>query len=111
MVRESDKAPTVKLKANPDIAAALGKRKTGQFLIGFALETGEGYERAVGKMKRKGCDMMVRNMVSSSLGGTNSHMTLLCPDAAPEPLPLMSKRDCALAILWRAAQRMGLKDG
>lgn len=112
IARESDEEPVVRLKANPDIAARLGMRKDGRFLVGFALESDdEGHERAVGKMRRKGCDMMVYNTVSESLGAGQSRMALLHPEGPAEPFPSMDKRDCAFTILLRAAQRMGLADG
>ncbi|MBD3316406.1 MAG: bifunctional phosphopantothenoylcysteine decarboxylase/phosphopantothenate--cysteine ligase CoaBC [Chitinivibrionales bacterium] len=109
--RESGGTTIVKLEPNPDIAAMLGKRKENQFLIGFALETEDGHERAAEKMNHKGCDMMVHNTVSSSLDGARSRITLLYRNHPPEPLPRMHKRDCAYSILVRASQRMGLAYG
>ncbi len=46
----------------PDIVATLGAGKhSGQWLVGFALETEDHRFRAVTKMQKKSCDLMVLN--------------------------------------------------
>jgi phosphopantothenoylcysteine decarboxylase/phosphopantothenate--cysteine ligase len=46
----------------PDIVATLGSEKrAGQWLVGFALETEDQRFRAVTKMQKKSCDLMVLN--------------------------------------------------
>lgn len=53
---------SIELVENPDILAEAGRRKSeSQWTIGFALETDNGLENAVGKMKRKRCDFIVLN--------------------------------------------------
>lgn len=49
------------LEETPDILATLAASKTQQWLVGFALETGDRRQRALAKMARKGCDLMVVN--------------------------------------------------
>lgn len=47
---------------NPDILAEVGRRKRdAQWTIGFALETDNGIDNAIGKLKRKNCDFIVLN--------------------------------------------------
>jgi len=46
----------------PDIVATLGAtKKSGQWLVGFALETEDHHFRAVTKAQKKSCDLMVLN--------------------------------------------------
>ena len=46
----------------PDIVATLGAgKRPGQWLVGFALETEDQRFRAVTKMQKKSCDLMVLN--------------------------------------------------
>jgi phosphopantothenoylcysteine decarboxylase/phosphopantothenate--cysteine ligase len=41
--------------------ATLGAEKTGQWLVGFALETEDQRLRALAKLEKKHCDLMVSN--------------------------------------------------
>jgi phosphopantothenoylcysteine decarboxylase/phosphopantothenate--cysteine ligase len=46
----------------PDVMAALGAgKRPGQWLVGFALETDDQRFRALAKLERKSCDLMVLN--------------------------------------------------
>jgi phosphopantothenoylcysteine decarboxylase/phosphopantothenate--cysteine ligase len=49
------------LVETPDIVATLGAHKTGQWLVGFALETDDHRLRALAKLQKKCCDLMVVN--------------------------------------------------
>lgn len=54
---------TLELEKTPDILQELGKRKSGQLLIGFALESENLIENAKGKLSKKNLDMVVANPV------------------------------------------------
>ena len=59
--REKDDL-VIRLKPTHDIAAELGKmKKTGQRLVGFALETNDEQQNAQGKLERKNFDFIVLN--------------------------------------------------
>lgn len=45
----------------PDVIATLGLQKHGQWLVGFALETDDQRLRALAKLEKKHCDLMVLN--------------------------------------------------
>jgi len=49
------------LVETPDIVATLGSEKSHQWLVGFALETEDHRFRAITKMERKSCDLIVLN--------------------------------------------------
>lgn len=60
--RDKSALQSIELEANPDIAATLGKQKTGaQICIGFALESDSGVEEALRKLKSKNFDAIVLN--------------------------------------------------
>lgn len=46
----------------PDVVATLGaEKRPGQWLVGFALETEDTHFRAITKLEKKSCDLMVLN--------------------------------------------------
>lgn len=46
----------------PDVVATLGaEKRPGQWLVGFALETEDKHFRAITKLEKKSCDLMVLN--------------------------------------------------
>jgi phosphopantothenoylcysteine decarboxylase/phosphopantothenate--cysteine ligase len=52
----------LQLVETPDVVAALGNQKRqGQWLVGFALETTDPRIRALVKLEKKSCDLMVLN--------------------------------------------------
>ncbi|PHS11817.1 MAG: flavoprotein [Blastopirellula sp.] len=51
----------LQLIETPDIVATLGASKTHQWVVGFALETEDQHFRAVVKLEKKSCDLMVLN--------------------------------------------------
>ncbi len=51
----------LELVETPDIVAALAAQRTSQWLVAFALETGDGRARALKKLREKRCDLIVHN--------------------------------------------------
>jgi len=49
------------LEETADVVATLGSQKTHQWLVGFALETEDHRLRALAKLEKKHCDVMVSN--------------------------------------------------
>lgn len=91
---------------NPDIAAALGRRKKGQVLVGFAMETEAGLVRAREKLQRKNCDLIVLNNLGEEGAGfavDTNIVTLIDASGRAQPLAKMSKLDVADRILDRLA--------
>jgi phosphopantothenoylcysteine decarboxylase / phosphopantothenate---cysteine ligase len=91
------------LEPTEDILAALASRRAeGQTIVGFAAEHGgEAVERARGKLRRKGADLIVLNDVSNPEIGFESErnaVTLICAEAETE-VPIASKEEVAEAIL------------
>jgi phosphopantothenoylcysteine decarboxylase/phosphopantothenate--cysteine ligase len=51
----------LELIETPDVVATLGAQKNGQWLVGFALETEDRRLRALAKLEKKSCDLVVSN--------------------------------------------------
>jgi phosphopantothenoylcysteine decarboxylase / phosphopantothenate---cysteine ligase len=91
------------LEPTEDILAALASRRAeGQTIVGFAAEHGgEAVERARGKLRRKGADLIVLNDVSDPEIGFESDrnaVTLISAEGETE-VPIASKDEVAEAIL------------
>jgi phosphopantothenoylcysteine decarboxylase/phosphopantothenate--cysteine ligase len=62
-----------------DVVATLGQRKEKRWVVGFALETDDIRLRALVKLERKCCDLMVSNSVAAMSSETND-VEILAPD-------------------------------
>lgn len=99
------------LEPTEDILAALAARRAeGQTVVGFAAEHGgNAVERARGKLRRKGADMIVLNDVSDPEIGFESErnaVTLIGADGETE-VPIASKDEIAGAILTEVDRLRG----
>lgn len=108
---------TLHLRRTPDILRTLGEHKrSGQVLVGFALETDDGMDNARRKLEEKHLDWIVLNNPSepgAGFGTDTNRVTLLGADGSVESLPMQSKRAVAEAILNRviAARRNAAPTG
>ena len=98
-IKKDSDTLNLELVRTPDIAATLGKQKrNGQILVGFALETNNGEQNAVEKMKKKNLDMIVLNNPhddGAGFGHDTNKVTFLFPDNKQENFELKSKKDVA----------------
>lgn len=103
MKRETKGDFDLRLTANPDIAATLGATKrSGQRMIGFALETDRGEEEAMRKMKAKQLDAIVLNSLSdkgAGFGGTTNKVTIFDSQGRATSYSLKSKKEVAKDIV------------
>jgi phosphopantothenoylcysteine decarboxylase/phosphopantothenate--cysteine ligase len=60
-IRKTGTALDVHLVETPDIVARLGAIRTSQWMVAFALETTDHRMRAMQKLQRKKCDLIVAN--------------------------------------------------
>ena len=101
--REHCDCPELHLVKNPDIAASLGKvKKSSQLLVGFALETDNEAENALGKMARKGLDMIVLNSLKDSgagFGTDTNKVTVFTAKGEEIAFGLKSKQEVARDIV------------
>jgi len=82
-----------------------GKRKKGQVVVGFALETDHGVENARKKLTAKKLDLIVLNVTGpdSGFGTDTNRVTLLQPRKKPEAWPVMPKDALAFDLIARIA--------
>ena len=93
------------LTPNPDILAALGRDKGRRVLVGFAMETHAGVERAALKAQRKNADFILLNYPTAqgtAFGGDDNQVTLVRGDGESEAWPRLSKRQVAARLLDEA---------
>ena len=102
-IKKDGKALTLKLNPTPDIALALGKLKTkSQLLVGFALETENETQNAIGKLSKKNLDMIVLNSLRESgagFGFDTNKITIIDRNNNIDKFELKSKEDAARDIL------------
>ena len=98
---------TLVLSQTPDVAAAVGQRKQpGQILVGFAAETNDVLENAVGKLKKKNLDMIVANDVTAPGAGfdVDTNVVTFITAEKTESMPMLLKTQVADEILDRVMQ-------
>lgn len=104
-------ALSIELLPTCDIAAELGKRKReGQLLVGFALETNDEECNALLKLKKKNLDLIVLNSLrdqGAGFGGDTNKVTLIDKEGRVEPLALKSKSEVAADIVDRIVGMTG----
>ncbi|TVQ00809.1 MAG: bifunctional phosphopantothenoylcysteine decarboxylase/phosphopantothenate--cysteine ligase CoaBC [Balneolaceae bacterium] len=72
-VKKDNGMPSIELTRNPDILEWLGSRKRdGQLLIGFAMETENLVDNARAKLTKKNADWICANSVSEAASGFDS---------------------------------------
>lgn len=102
-VKRSKKDWVMRFKPTRDIAAALGeKKRSGQLLVGFALETENELENAKEKLKRKNLDMIVLNSLKdkgAGFGGETNKITLIDKNNNINNFELKSKKEVARDIV------------
>lgn len=109
-IKKTDAPAAIELVRNPDILAELGAREAGRaVLIGFAAETSNVEQNALGKLEAKGADLIVANDVSDpALGfGTDNNRVLFVSREGIERTGVISKRAIAQAIMDRAVRMLG----
>ncbi|GII24374.1 phosphopantothenoylcysteine decarboxylase [Planosporangium mesophilum] len=110
--RDGADAPTLRLVANPDIAAELGARKRpGQVLVAFAAETAAepvALENAREKLLRKRADLIVVNEVGvdRTFGADTNAAIVLGPEIEPIRIGERSKEELADAVLDLVSGRL-----
>jgi len=99
----------LELVENPDILAKLSSMKGGRLMVGFAAETEDAIESAMGKYSRKGLDMIVVNEVNERnqpFGAEDNIVSIITGKGEVESLPRMSKSELSHMILDRISELM-----
>ena len=72
-IKKSEQQLLIDLEPTKDILSSLGKLKTNQFLVGFALETENEIANAIAKIDKKNLDLIVLNSLKDQGAGFKIH--------------------------------------
>lgn len=112
-IKKDKKTLSLDLKNNPDIIAAVGKKKGGRILVGFAMETRNLLVNAREKMIKKNMDLIVANNLRDEGAGFRTDtnvITIIDRTGRTEPLEKMTKIEAADAILDRVKKLVKKKN-
>lgn len=104
-IRRNERFESLQLEPAPDVLVSTrAARREGALIVGFALETGDGRESALAKLRSKGLDLIVLNPADQPDAGfdvATNRVTFVDPEGTAESLPLLDKDEVAEAILDR----------
>jgi phosphopantothenoylcysteine decarboxylase / phosphopantothenate---cysteine ligase len=102
-IKKDEDAFTIRMIKNIDIAYEFGRVKTsGQVSIGFALETNNEINHAIGKLKKKNFDMVVLNSMNdlqATFGYDTNKITIIKTDLLQTEYSLKEKTEVAKDIV------------
>ena len=102
-IKRSSDNWTIEMRANPDIAAQMGKmKKANQVLVGFALETDNEEVNATKKLKKKNLDFIVLNSLKVPGAGfatDTNKITIIDNQNKKTDFPLKNKKEVANDIV------------
>ena len=113
--RGDETPPAIELNENPDILRAIAnhKKHRPELVVGFAAETEKLLDNATEKLKKKGCDWLLANMVESDakngenvFGSTENQVYLLTNGGLNEPWPRSEKTAIARRLAEKIADHL-----
>lgn len=107
-LKKSDSEMSIELERTRDILATLGeKKREGQFICGFAMETQNLLENAKAKLDRKNADMIIANnlKVDGAGFGTDTNVVTMITKDGNRTLEIMSKEEVASEIFDEIIRR------
>ena len=108
-IKKAGETMTVELVRNPDIVAEVNR--PGLIKIGFAAETDDLLANAQAKLVAKKLDLIVANDAVTSIGATDSAVTLLTAGGIATALPRQPKEVTANVILNELVRLLRERDG
>ncbi len=100
------------LKPTLDILKELGKRKRGQFLVGFVAESQNLHQHATQKLQEKNLDLVVANDISlpgQGFGADCNQVLLIDPKGSEEESPVLPKAKLARFIWDKIEARVNVR--
>lgn len=101
-IKKEEKITSVELEKTIDILESLGKKKTNQILVGFALETDNELSNAKEKIKTKNLDAIILNSLADKGAGfqhSTNKITFIPAIGQHTTYPLKDKSEVAVDIL------------
>lgn len=108
-IKKNEESFSLPLSKNKDILLELGKTKSNQFLVGFALETNNEEENALTKLNKKNLNMIVLNSLQDKGAGFSydtNKITILDNKGGIEYFDLQTKEKVAENILKSIHERI-----
>lgn len=97
-IKKKGGVPKITLVPTVDILADMGKKKKGQYLLGFALETENELDNAHSKCQKKNADAIVLNSLNdqgAGFGGDKNKITFIRNNGTTTAFDLKSKKEVA----------------
>jgi phosphopantothenoylcysteine decarboxylase/phosphopantothenate--cysteine ligase len=104
-IAKTGAAIQLELIETDDVVATLAADKERRWVVGFALETDDHRLRALAKLQRKHCDLMVSNGVEA-IDSLDNQVEILDPSGTVLGTARGSKRHVAQEILKHVQQRL-----
>lgn len=102
-IKKKEETFNIELTKTVDIAKTLGQQKRdNQLMVGFALETDNEVENAIGKIKSKNLDMIVLNSLrdkGAGFGHDTNKISIIHRDGSMNEFDLKSKQNVAQDIV------------
>jgi phosphopantothenoylcysteine decarboxylase/phosphopantothenate--cysteine ligase len=106
----SEALTRVEFTPTTDILAEMGRqKKTGQFLVGFALESDNEESNAKQKLQNKNLDLIILNSLrdeGAGFGTDTNKVTMISNRGEILPLPLQSKKSVAVELVSFISSKM-----
>ena len=105
-IKKNDQSMSIELVRSPDILASVAAIDDAPFTVGFAAETENLREYALGKLNNKKLNMIIANQVGENLGFDSDVNTVdvYWPDGG-RPFDLTEKAELARALVKLIAER------
>jgi phosphopantothenoylcysteine decarboxylase/phosphopantothenate--cysteine ligase len=115
-IKRSGENLQIELVPNPDIVAEVGEMPADvrPFLIGFAAESDDLEANAVGKLRDKGLDLIVGNVVGGpfdAIGSDENKVTVFGAEGPLTDWPMLPKRQVAERLWDLIGDRFRREDG
>jgi phosphopantothenoylcysteine decarboxylase/phosphopantothenate--cysteine ligase len=107
-IKKKGEELNLELVKTTDILKSLGEQKKNQFLVGFALETENEIENAIGKLKRKNLDAIVLNSMNdegAGFGGATNKISFIDTNSDIKTFELKTKAEVAVDIFNEILKR------
>lgn len=111
-IKKQGEHHSIELCKTPDIIASIAARRDKPFVVGFAAETDDLENYALGKLRSKNLDMIAANWVGKSEGGFESERNALQVywPGGQQQLPMTGKPQLAEQLLQLIAERFHEKN-
>ena len=111
-IKKKEDTFNIELTKTIDIAKTFGQSKRlNQLMVGFALETDNEVENAIGKIKSKNLDMIVLNSLQNSgagFGHDTNKISIIKRDGTMIDFDLKSKQDVAMDIMSVISEQLSV---